>query len=254
MSFDVSAEAYTRFMGRFSNPLAKRFVDFAEVAPGARALDVGSGPGALTADLVDRLGVAAVSAIDPSAPFVTALRTRFPDLDVRAGVAEELPYPDGSFDAALAQLVVHFMADPVAGLREMARVTRPGGVIAACAWDHAGDGGPLSVFWRAVHELDPEHPGETGLAGVREGHLGELLNSAGLAEISSTSLQVRVGFTSFDEWWDPFTLGVGPAGAYVAALDQAHRDELRTRVSHLLPPEPFEVTAVAWAARAITEK
>src|SRR5690349_9088861 len=198
MSFDVSAESYTRFMGRFSTPLARRFVDFAEVAPGARVLDVGSGPGALTADLVDRFGVAAVSAIDPSAPFVTALRTRFPDLDVRSGVAEELPFPDGTFDAALAQLVVHFMADPVAGLREMARVTRPGGVIAACVWDHGGGQGPLTPFWRAAQELDAAVHDESKGAGAQEGHLAALFAEAGLRDVEDTVLPVRRDYPSFE--------------------------------------------------------
>ena len=177
MSFDVTADAYGRFMGRFSEPLAVRFVEQARVRRGQRALDVGCGPGALTAQLVERLGTEAVSAVDPSAPFVAAARDRFPGVDVRSGAAEQLPYPDDSFDLALAQLVVHFMADPVAGLREMARVTRPGGLVAACVWDHAGGGGPLASFWQAVHDLDPQAAGESGLAGAREGHLTELCES-----------------------------------------------------------------------------
>src|SRR5687768_1021997 len=155
MSFNVSADAYARFMGQFSEPLATHFVEYAGVRAGQRALDVGCGPGALTAPLVDRLGADAVAAIDPSAPFVEAARERFPGVDVRSGAAENLPFSDNEFDLTLAQLVVHFMADPVAGLREMGRVTRPGGVVAACVWDHAGDGGPLSAFWQAVRETDP---------------------------------------------------------------------------------------------------
>ena len=250
MSFDVSAEAYNRFMGRFSVPLARRFVEFAGVEAGSRALDVGSGPGALTSELVDRLGVAAVSSIDPSASFTAALQDRFPELDVHSGVAERLPYPDGTFDVVLAQLVVHFMADPVAGLREMARVSRPGGVIAACVWDHAGDGGPLSLFWRAVHEIDPSQAGESGLAGAKEGDLAELLQRGGLTDIDTAALRVKVGFPSFEDWWDPFTLGVGPAGSYVAGLDPQQQDALRTQCSRLLPEAPFEATVLAWAARA----
>ncbi len=142
MTFNVAADAYGKFMGQYSEPLAVPFADAAGVRAGQRALDVGCGPGALTAQLVERLGADAVSAIDPSPPFVAAMRERFPAVDVHAGVAEMLPFPDDDFDLALAQLVVHFMDDPVAGLREMARVTRPGGSIAACVWDHAGGGGP----------------------------------------------------------------------------------------------------------------
>jgi SAM-dependent methyltransferase len=250
VTFDVSVESYARFMGRFSEPLAERFAAEARLQAGQRALDVGCGPGALTAQLVERLGPHAVVAVDPSTPFVAAARARFPDVDVRAATAEQLPFPDDTFDAALAQLVVHFMADPVAGLREMARVTRPGGVVAACVWDHAGGGGPLATFWRAVHDLDPEAPGEAGLAGAREGHLAELAEAAGLTEIVSTSLTAEVRFATLDDWWEPFTLGVGPAGAYVSGLDQARREILRARCSRLLPPEPFEIAASAWCVRA----
>jgi SAM-dependent methyltransferase len=250
MTFNVTADAYARFMGRYSEPLAVQFAKLAHMRPGHRALDVGCGPGGLTAQLVERLGADAVSAIDPSDSFVAAIRARFPEVDVRPGVAEHLPFPDDSFDLALAQLVVHFMTDPVSGLQEMARVTRPGGLVAACVWDHAGGGGPLATFWRAVHDMDPRARGEAELAGAREGHLAELCEAAGLKHIEPTSLTVKVRFTTFADWWEPFTLGVGPAGAYVTQLDEARRDVLRTRCAQLLPPAPFEVAASAWCVRA----
>ncbi len=142
VSFDVAADAYDRFMGRYSQLLSPQMADLAGVRPGQRVLDVGCGPGALTAELVTRLGPEGVGAVDPSEPFVAAARARHPGVDVSQASAEELPFADGSFDAALAQLVVHFMKDPVAGLAEMARVTRPGGVVAACVWDHAWRPGP----------------------------------------------------------------------------------------------------------------
>src|ERR671936_2140004 len=182
MTFSVGADAYDRFMGRYSGPLAPLFVEFARVEPGQRVIDVGCGPGALTAELVRRLGAGAVSGVDPSEPFVAALRAREPGVDVRRAVAEELPFGERSFDAALAQLVVHFMGDPVRGLREMARVTRPRGVVAACVWDHAGGGGPLSLFWDAARELDRDVQDESRLAGARQGQLAELLEAAGLRE------------------------------------------------------------------------
>ena len=227
MSFDVAAEAYFRFMGRYAEPLADEFVGFAGVEPGQRALDVGCGPGALTARLVDRLGVDSVVGIDPSAPFVEATRQRFPGIDVRAGGAEHLPFDDNSFDLALAQLVVHFMTDPVAGLREMARVTRPGGTVAACVWDHSGGTGPLSLFWDSVHDVDPDADDESDLAGSRSGHLVELFEMAGLSDVERGSVSVTLEFATFEEWWDPFTLGVGPAGAYLARLDELGRDAVR---------------------------
>ncbi len=251
MSFDVAADAYGRFMGRFSDPLAEQFVERADVRAGHEALDVGCGPGALTEQLVKRLGAQAVSAIDPSPPFVAAVLERFPGVDVRSGAAEELPFPDDTFDRALAQLVVHFMADPVAGLKEMARVTRPGGLVAACVWDHApGGSGPLTTFWQAVHDLDPGAPDESGLAGAREGHLAELSEEAGLHEIEATTLTVTVHIASFSNWWDPYLLGVGPAGAYVTSLGDADRDALRDRCAQLLPSAPFDVDASAWCVRA----
>jgi SAM-dependent methyltransferase len=249
VSFDVAANAYGRFMGRWSEPLAEQFLVLAGVQPGQRALDVGCGPGALTGRLVDRLGPAAVSAVDPSESFVAATRARFPEVDVRSAVAEQLPFPDDSFDVTAAQLVVHFMTDPVAGLREMARVTRPSGVVAACVWDHAGGGGPLAGFWRAVRELDPDAHDESGLAGAREGHLAELFEAAGLTGVEPTMLTVRVGFADFADWWEPFTLGVGPAGAYVGGLDAAQREALRARCAEQLPSGPFEVAATTWAVR-----
>ena len=123
MSFNVAAGAYDRFMGRYSGPLAPLFADFAAVTAGQRVLDVGCGPGALTAELVRRLQPENVSAVDPSEPFVAAIRDRYPTVIREAGHCRGSPFEDDSFDAALAQLVVHFMADPVAGLREMGRVT-----------------------------------------------------------------------------------------------------------------------------------
>ncbi len=185
MNFDVAAEAYDRFMGRYSLLLSPQLADLAGVGNGQRVLDVGCGPGALTAELVGRLGPAAVAAVDPSEPFVAAARARYPGVDVQRASAEQLPFPGQSFDAALAQLVVHFMSDPVAGLAEMARVTRRDGVVVACVWDHAGGRGPLSLFWQAAREIDPGVHDESQLAGAREGHLGELFKAAGLQEIES---------------------------------------------------------------------
>src|SRR5215469_12080425 len=219
MSFNVSADAYLRFMGRYSEPLAAQFADLAGVRDGQRVLDVGCGPGALTAELVKRAGAGAVSAVEPSASFAAAARDRLPGVDIRQSAAEQLPFPDAGFDAALAQLVVHFMADPVTGLREMGRVTRPGGVVAACVWDHAGGRGPLSTFWQAVRELDPGADDESDLAGAREGDLARLCAQAGLGPARAGTLTVRARHATFDDYWEPFTLGVGPAGAYAASLD-----------------------------------
>ncbi|MBA2756425.1 MAG: class I SAM-dependent methyltransferase [Chloroflexi bacterium] len=251
MSFDVAAEAYHQFMGRYSVQLSPQLADLAGVRDGQRALDVGCGPGALTAELVTRLGASFVAAVDPSEPFVAAARARHAGVDVRQASAERLPFPDRAFNAALAQLVVHFMTDPVAGLAEMARVTRRDGVVAACVWDHAGGQGPLSVFWQGARALDPDVHDESRLAGAREGHLAELFEAAGLHEIESAALSADLEHPDFDAWWEPFTRGVGPAGAYVASLDAERRTELRERCRSLLPTGPFVITAQAWAARGL---
>lgn len=248
MSFTVGADAYDRFMGRYSIPLATEFADFAGVASGQRALDVGCGPGALTGVLQERLGAEAVTAVDPSEPFVAAARARHPEVRVDRASAESLPFADDCFDTALAALVVHFMADPVAGVREMARVTRPGGVVAACVWDHGGGRGPLSVFWDAAREIDPEAQDGSSLAGTREGHLAEIFEEAGLGAIEQGKVAVDVAHPTFEDWWEPFLLGVAPAGAFVAGLDPDTQVHLRDRCRELLPDPPFTVTATAWAA------
>ena len=250
MTFDVPADAYARFMGRFSEPLGVLFADFAGIEPGQRVVDVGSGPGALTTELVRRVGASSVAAIDPSPPFVAALQARLPEVDVRAGTAEHLPYDDGAYDAALAQLVVHFMSDPGAGLREMGRVTRPGGVVAACVWDHDGGDTPLSLCWTVARELDPSAVDESGLAGARRGHLEQLCAEAGLIDVEATKLHVDVEFASFEEWWEPYTFGIGPLGAYIRSLDDDGRTALRDGCAERLPAAPFTVRASAWAARA----
>ena len=249
MSFS-SAASYDRFMGRYSIPLAPQFADLADVT-GGRALDVGCGPGALTGELVMRLGAGSVSAVDPSEPFVAAIRERYPAVAVQCAPVEELPHADGAFDVTLAHLVVHFMRDPVAGLSEMRRVTRPQGVVAACVWDHAGGSGPLSSFWTAARRLDPGIGDEGPLPGTRRGDLGELFGAAGLLDIEETTLTVSVEHGTFDDWWEPFTLGVGPAGSYTASLDPVRQDRLRQIARDLHPEAPFVVTARAWAATGI---
>ena len=248
-TFDVAADAYDRFMGRYSTLLSPQMADLARVQAGQRALDVGCGPGALTAELVARLGPKSVSAVDPSDSFVAAARARHPGVDVRRATAEDLPFGDDEFDATLAQLVVHFMTDPVAGLAEMGRVTRKGGAVVACVWDHAGGGGPLSAFWDAARELDPGINDESGLPGARAGHLAELFEAAGLEDIEETTVTARLEHRSFEEWWEPYELGVGPAGAYAAALDPERLKDLRERCRRRLPTAPFVLTARAWTAR-----
>jgi SAM-dependent methyltransferase len=251
MAFNVAADAYDRFMGRYSAVLTPQMADFAGVVAGQRVVDVGCGPGALVAELVAR--GAHVSAVDPSAQFVSAARERYPDVDVRQATAEELPFEDEIFDAAIAQLVVHFMADPVRGLAEMARVTVDGGVVAASVWDLVGGRAPISPFWCAARELDAGVEGEDRRAGAGEGKLTELFKEAGLEEIEETALTVHVEHETFDAWWEPFTLGVGPAGEYYQRLAPEQQAAVENRLREQLG-EPVTLETRAWAARGIARR
>ena len=155
MVFDTADDAYDRFMGRYSVELAPAFADFAGIEPGQRVLDVGAGTGALAVELVHRIGPEAVALAEPSPRFVEALRRRLPDLEVAEAPAEELPWPDEAFDAALAQLVVTFMRDAPAGIAEMRRVVRPGGVVAVCMWDREGMEMLAAIDARAPRSMRP---------------------------------------------------------------------------------------------------
>lgn len=246
--FTVAAEAYDRFMGRYSTLLAVAFADYAGIRAG-RILDVGCGPGALTAELVRRVGAANVAAVEPQQAFAEAARERHPDADIRQGPAEELPFADGQFDAALAQLVVNFMSDPDRGAAEMRRVTHAGGTVAACVWDHGGGRGPLSRFWAAAAELEPGTPGEADLLGARQGQLEGLLGDAGLADVEETLLSLTVRHETFEDWWEPYTLGVGPPGAFFAGLEPDRRAMLTEHCRSGFPADGLDLTVSAWAAR-----
>lgn len=245
----MAGETYDRFMGRYSQPLARQLADWLEVTPGQRAVDVGCGPGALTGVLAERLGADHVAAVDPSAPFVEACRSRFPGVDVRQGGAESLPFDDDSADVAAACLVVHFMTDPVAGVREMARVTRSGGWVGATVWDLKGSRAPMAPLWKAVAEVAPEHDDETELHGGSRDSLVGILEAAGLADVEAVEMAVTVTHATFEEWWEPYLFGVGPAGEAVAALDGDTRSRLEDVLRRDLGDGPFDVTAVAYAAR-----
>lgn len=251
MSFDVAAEAYDRFMGRYSAPLAKLFTEFARLPSDGRALDVGCGPGALTAELTSRFGPDQVAGVDPSESFVAAAHTRFPWADIRHGTAEALPFDDDAFDATLAELVVHFMTDAAAGVGEMVRVTRPGGVVAACVWDFAGGRAPQSTFFTALASVIPTLDDESDRVGASAGELAALLTAAGCTEVEESALPVSVDYTGFEEWWEPYTLGVSPAGRQLAALPEAERERVRRRCLELLPAAPFTIAATAWSARGV---
>ena len=249
--FRVDADAYDRFMGRYSVVLAPRFADAAGIERTARVLDVGCGPGALTTELVERLGAEAVAAVDPSEPFVTAAQGRLPGVDVRVAASESLPFADDTFDAALAQLVLHFVGDPEQGVREMARVTRPGGTVAACTWDSRGDMQLLRTFWQAALALDDRAPDEARtLRFTRGEELEEVFVANGLTDVRLEQLHVEAGYSGYDDLWSSTLGGVGPVGAYVAARDEGQREALRDELYRRLgsPTGEFTLGARAWAA------
>jgi SAM-dependent methyltransferase len=252
MQFTAPAEHYDRFMGRYVPPLAAALADAAGVTAGMRALDVGCGPGGLTRELAARVGNDHVAAIDPAEQFAGACRERVPGADVRVGVAEQLPWDDDTFDAALSSLVIAFMRDAAAGVGEMARVTRPGGVVAACMWDVPGGGMTmLSTFWRAVRSLSPDVQGEETRVGFHEGEIAALLEAAGLENVEQGTLDTSSRYEDFDDFWEPFTFAVGPAGSYLREQDADTQQAIRDGCFALLgePSGPFELPARAWYAR-----
>jgi ubiquinone/menaquinone biosynthesis C-methylase UbiE len=251
VTFAAPADKYDRFMGRYTRTLAPLLADAAGVGSAMRVLDVGCGPGGLTDVLAARAGEENVAAIDPAPQFAQACGERHPAADVRVGVAEELPWDDGAFDATLSSLVVAFMSDADRGVREMARVTRPGGTVAACMWDIPGGGMTmLSLFWRAAREIDPEAAGERTRPGVTEGDLGERFRRAGLEDVVEGALEATAEYTGFDDFWDPFTFAVGPAGEWLAGLAPDRRAQLRETLRAAVPSDgPFSLTARAWYAR-----
>jgi SAM-dependent methyltransferase len=252
-TFRVPADAYDRFVGRYGTQLATALIGFAGVEPGMRALDVGCGPGALTGALAERLGARSVCAIDPSQPFADACRARQPGVDVVVGAAEALPFGDGEFDVVASQLVVNFMDDPRAGLREMARAARAGGIVASCVWDYAGEMTLLRAFWDAAREVDPQRAA-TADEGVvmpwcADGELAELWRDAGLRDVRFGALTVSAAYTGFDDLWSPLPTGVGPAGAFCTSLDDEAQAALRDAYCRRLGvgDGAFELTARAWA-------
>jgi SAM-dependent methyltransferase len=250
MQFTAQALHYDRFMGRYATPLAVALADTAGVVPGLRVLDVGCGPGGLTGELCRRVGAEQVAAIDPAPQFVAACSERHPQADVREGVAERLPWPDATFDAALSALVIAFMSNADQGVAEMARVTRPGGTVAACMWDIAGGGMEmLHIFWTAARQLDPDVVGERRLAGTAQGDIVARFERAGLRDVVGSTLTVSVDYDGFDDFWEPFTFAVGPAGQHLATLAPAQRELVREACLGQLPDGPFSLSARAWCAR-----
>jgi ubiquinone/menaquinone biosynthesis C-methylase UbiE len=247
--FDVSDTSYDNFMGRYSMRLAPTFADFAGVGGGMAVVDVGAGTGALTSELARR--GAEVAAADPSAPFVSALQRRLPEVPVHAAPAEQLPWPDERFEAALAQLVVTFMSDAPTGIMEMRRVVRSGGTVAVCMWDREGME-MLAAVHRTQRALASDGPTTEARNRYRSREELESLFGDGFADRVTELLEVESGYAGFDEFWDALADGAGPAGAWLKSLGDDGREAARTEMHRQLgePEGPFTLTAKAWATRA----
>ena len=248
MNMDRKTHPYDRHVGRYGAELAAGLIDLAGVRPGDRVLDVGCGTGQLTAALAVAVGGEGVAAVDPNEKVLAACRSRVPDADVRVASAEALPFGGDEFDAVLAQLVVNLVEDPPAAVREMARVARPGAVVAACFWDDE-EMPLLRSYWDAVRSVVPE-----ALANVNEQAqvgLGDIevlrgwWGGAGLRDISLGEFEVAAGYEDFDDLWFSFEAGVGHSGAVYLSLDREQQQEVRVDAHRRLgaPEGPFRLSA-----------
>lgn len=247
MTFTTGTDAYARHVGRYGDALSAAHADAAALRAGDSALDVGCGPGVLLANLAQQLGADRVAGIDPSEPFVEAARAALPGVDIRLGAGEQLPFDDDAFDVVLSQLVVNFMSDPDAGVREMRRVARR--AVTSCVWDYAGEMMMLRVFWDAALELDPDAPDEGHtMRNCSPAELVALWGRAGLRVVETRALQVEARYADFDDYWLPFETGIAPSGAYCASLNADARAVLRDRCFRRLgsPLSEFTLTARAW--------
>lgn len=253
----AAGEPYERFMGRWSRAVADVFLGWLDAPPGQRWGDVGCGTGALVTSILGAAAPRAVVAIDRSAGFLRAARHAIPDRRVQFAVADAalLPWASGACAAAVSGLALNFVAQPAGAVREMARVTGPGGLVAAYVWDYQDGMQMLRQFWDAAVAVDPT------AAGLDEGArfpicqpaaLREVFEAAGLTAVTVRSLTVPTPFRDFAAYWSPFLGRQGPAPAYVASLQEGLREQLRSTLQTRLPTAAdgsIALTARAWAVR-----
>lgn len=256
-----SAAAYEQLMGRWSRMLARPFLDFAGLEAGDRVLDVGCGTGSLTFTIPQVAEVTHIDAIDYSEVYVEAARGRNTDPRIRIERADAcaLPFPDASFDRALALLVLHFVPETEQAVTEMTRVVRPGGVVAATVWDSFGGMPNQRMFWDTAAALDPSAAAARGESYfkpmTRPGEMRALWTKLGLDDVADAALMIRMDYLNFDDFWRPIAEGEGPLGKYVGALDAAKRTlferSLRAAYEAAAPDGPRSFAAVAWACRGV---
>ena len=250
-----NAEAYERFMGRWSRRLAPLLIRFAGLADGERVLDIGCGTGSLTFTLAETANLAAITGVDLTSGFLDFARARNTDprIGFERGDARALPFADNSFDRAFAMLVLHFIPDAARAVAEMRRVVRPGGTVAAAVWDNYGGQPHIRMIWDIAAVLDPELERPLFRPMSAPGEMEEAWRALGLLEIEQTSLMICVDFASFEDFWSPFLLGEGPHGQYVAGLTEPARAVLQehARRAYLAnrPDGPRSFVSVAFACR-----
>jgi len=253
------AQAYERFMGRWSRQLAPALVTFAGVADGDTVLDIGSGTGALAAAVARSSPSSRIVGIDPAASYVALAQAQHPGDRVRfeVGDAQQLRFEDAAFDRTLSLLVVNFIPDPLKAVAEMRRVTRGGGSVAAAVWDYGDGMQMLRAFWDEAVALNPASAAkdERHMPLCRSGELGAFWRKHGFEQVVEEGLTIQTRFAGFDDYWNPFLDKQGPAGAYVAALPLGERNQLRERLRRRLlgdgPDRPIVLSARAWAVRGV---
>lgn len=254
-SFRGPAAAYDRHIGRYSRALAQALISRAGIRPGQRVLDVGCGPGALSAELAALVGPERVAAVDTSPEYLAACRDRTPGVDARVAAGESLPFEAASFDAVLSQLVLNFLSDAPAAMREMSRVTRPGGTVGAAVWDYAGGMLLLRAYWDAASEIDEQARAFDEGQRMRycaPAQLADLFTGAHLSDVRTAPLDVSAHYEDFDDLWAPLVAGGGPAGAHARSLSAEEQESVRERMFELLgsPSGAFDLAARAWSVTA----